>query len=320
MKRTVLAAAIFLSVSSSVSAQEPIWDANKVNLESQKLAEGVYAVIPENAQAMAAMGQAIATTSGFVIGNEGVLVIDSMLNERLHRQLFELIAAETSLPVKYMVNTSFHGDHSYGNHYLASDVVIIQHAKTQRYIDTHFAEDVAFMMQNFGEGRGIDAIQPTDADLLVGQRASLTVDLGGVSVDIQDYGFAQTGGDLFVSVPAANVLWTGNPVISTKPAVPWLLDGHLLETRQTLQAVYDANNSETIVVPGHGPVTNLESIQWNIDYLDAIEAEVGAAIEDGLSLEETVVRVKLPEFHGYALFDWVHPSLNVPAAYRDLQP
>ena len=43
-----------------------------------------------------------------------------------------------------------------------------------------------------------------------------------------------------------------------------------------------------------------------------------AAIGEGLSLEETVARVALPEFRGYALFDWVHPGLNVPAAYKDL--
>ena len=42
-------------------------------------------------------------------------------------------------------------------------------------------------------------------------------------------------------------------------------------------------------------------------------------ILDGLSVEETVARVQLPEFGGYALFGWVHPSLNVPAAYKDLK-
>ena len=303
----------------AVQAQEPVWDANKVVLESQKLAEGVFAVIPKGAEDMAVQGLAIATTSGFVIGTDGVLAIDSMLNERLNSQLFELIAAETDLPVRYLVNTSFHGDHSYGNHYLSEDITIIQHANTQKYIDTHFAEDVAFMTQTFGEGRGIDDIEPTDADLLIGDGDSLTVDLGDMTVDIHDYGFAQTGGDLFVSVPVANVLWTGNPVISTAPAIPWLLDGHLLETRDTLQAVHDSYDSETKVVPGHGPVTNIDAIQWNIDYLRAVETEVRASIADGLSLEDTVSSVQLPNFQGYSLFAWVHPALNVPAAYKDLK-
>lgn len=132
---------------------------SKVVLESQKLCPGVFVVTPENATAMAAMGQAIATTAGFVVGRDGVLVIESMLNERLNRQLFDLIAAETEVPVKHMVNTSAHGDHSYGNHYLSADIDIIQHANTRQYIDTYLAEDVAFMMQNFGTGRGIEQIK-----------------------------------------------------------------------------------------------------------------------------------------------------------------
>ena len=72
-------------------------------------------------------------------------------------------------------------------------------------------------------------------------------------------------------------------------------------------------------MPGHGPVTNIETIKWNIDYLNTVEREVKGAIADGLSLEDTVARVKLPDFQGYALFDWVHRSLNVPAAYNDLK-
>lgn len=43
-----------------------------------------------------------------------------------------------------------------------------------------------------------------------------------------------------------------------------------------------------------------------------------AAIADGLSLQQTIERVKMPEFKGYALHGWVHPGLNVPAAYKDL--
>ncbi len=72
-------------------------------------------------------------------------------------------------------------------------------------------------------------------------------------------------------------------------------------------------------MPGHGPVTDTAAIKWHLDYLKAVEKEVKSAIADGLSLEETVKRVQLPDFKGYALFGWVHPSMNVPAAYKDLK-
>ncbi len=304
---------------SSVWAEEPVWDGNKVILESQKLAENVFAVIPVGAEEMAELGQAIATTSGFVIGSESVLIVDTMLNERLNHQLVKLVRAETDLPIRYAVNTSFHGDHSYGNQYLPSGTLIVQHDVASKFIAEHLEKDKDFMIQNFGTGRGIEQIEVTPADILVASGSSVSLDLGGVKVLIRDYGFAQTGGDLFVFVPSANVLWTGNPIIAKAPALPWLLDGHLVETRNTLRAVYEDVDENTKIIPGHGPITDLETVKWNLDYLDTVEQEVKAAVAEGLSLEETVARVRMPAFQGYALFGWVHPQLNVPAAYKDLK-
>lgn len=319
MKHIALNTLAISLIAGAAVAQEPVWDGNTVNLETQELTEGIYAVIPTGADEMAAGGYPIATTGGFIVGDNGVLVIESMLNERLNRQLFNLIAAETDKPVRYLVNTSHHGDHSYGNFYVPEEINIIQHVNTAAFIADHFEADTAFMIQNFGTGRGIEEVEATDADILVGEGGSLTIDLGGVMVDIHDFGFAQTGGDLFVSVPEANVLWTGNAIVAQAPALPWLLDGHLLETRDTLQAVYEAFDADTKVVPGHGPVTDIASIKWGVDYLTAVETEVKVALAQGLSVEDTVAGVQLPDFQGYALFGWVHPGMNVPAAYADLQ-
>ena len=60
-------------------------------------------------------------------------------------------------------------------------------------------------------------------------------------------------------------------------------------------------------------------MKWHIDYLTAVKRNVQTAIDQGLSLEDTVKQVAMPEFRGYVLFDWVHPGLNVPAAYKDLK-
>ncbi|MHA1128385.1 MAG: MBL fold metallo-hydrolase, partial [Alphaproteobacteria bacterium] len=282
MKHFALSVVVAIGLAGNVLAQEPVWDGNTVILESQKIADGIFAVIPTGADEMASAGYPIATTGGFVIGENGVLVIESMLNERLNTQLFDLIAAETSQPVRYLVNTSYHGDHAYGNQYLPASVIVIQHANTSAYMSEHLEADKAFMIQNFGQGRGIEEVVETAAEILVGEGGSLSIDLGGVVVDIRDFGFAQTGGDLFVSVSEANVLWTGNPIVAQAPAVPWLLSGHLVETRDTLQAVYNSFDAETQVVPGHGPVTDIAAIKWGVDYLTAIETEVSAAIAEGL--------------------------------------
>lgn len=314
-------AVLFLTLTpvNSLSADEPVWDANLVELESKKLANGVYAYFATDAEDKAPKGMPIATSGGFIVGDKGVLIIDTMLNKRLYEQVIAMVRAVTKRPISFALNTSFHGDHSYGNMYLPGRTSIIQHVNTRAYIDKHFKADTEFMIQNFGAGRGIEEIVPSSGDILVPEGGRIAVDLGGKVVEVIDFGFAQTGGDLFVWEPESKVLWTGNPIIAQKPSLTWLLDGHLLETLDTIKRVYDFLPAEARVIPGHGPVIGREDLSWHIDYLTTVKERVGEAIERGLTLEETVEQVKMEEFRGYALFDWVHPALNVPAAYKDLK-
>lgn len=202
--------------------------------------------------------------------------------------------------------------------YLPAATRIVQHATTQSYIAGHLDDDKQFMLKNFGSGRGIEAIQARTPDLVVPAGGKLRIDLGDKQVEIMDFGFAQTGGDLFVWQPQAKVLWGGNAIIAGKPALPWLLDGNLVPTLATLSRVYAFLPPDARIVPGHGVVMTREDIKWHIDYLTTIKQQVQAAINQGLTLEQTVKQVSMPEFRGYQLFDWVHPGLNVPAAYKDL--
>lgn len=302
----------------AVLANEPVWDANKVSLQSEQLAEGVFAYYAENAQELEKKGVALATSGGFIIGDKGVLMIDTMLNERLYQQAKALIEKQTKKPLLYAVNTSFHGDHSYGNMYLPKNTKIIQHSVTAKYIAEHFVKDTQFMLQNFGTGRGIEDIKPVDADILLGSGGKMTIDLGGRIVEIIDFGFAQTGGDLFIWQPDSKTMYAGNPIIAIQPSLPWLLDGHLVETLNSLTKLYNFLPSDARVVPGHGSVIGKDDLKWHLDYLQAVKVEVEKAVAEGLTLEQTIERVTLPEFQGYALHGWVHPGLNIPAAYNDL--
>ena len=315
-------AALFATVSlfsvGTAYANEPVWDGNKVEMVSEKLGDGVFAFYPSDAKELEKQGKPVATSGGFIVGDKGVLIIDTMLNKRLNKQVQHMVKQKAGKPIVYAVNTSFHGDHSYGNMYLPKETTIIQHSYTKAYINGHFEDDTKFMIHNFGTGRGIEEIKPEAADILVAEGGTITVDLGGKSVDIIDFGFAQTGGDLFVWEPESKVIWTGNAIVAVKPSLPWLLGGNLVETLETLKKVYAFLPADARVVPGHGSVIGREDIKWHIDYLDTIKTQVQAAINDGLTLEQTVERVKMPEFGGYALFGWVHPGLNVPAAYKDL--
>jgi len=296
-----------------------VWTPNAVKLVSEKVAPNVFAVYDSNAGEYGPQGIPLATSGGFVIGENGVLLVESMINRQLFCQFINLVREQTDKPITHVINTSSHGDHSFGNMFLPEGVHIVQHEATAAYIAAHFADDVAFMEANFGKNQGLDELKPVAADILVNTEP-FTVDLGGITVKAQYHGFAQTGGDLFVEVPSAKVAWTGNPLIGEKPAIPWLLDGHAHESAMTLAAVRALLPAGTVVVPGHGRPMGVDGFDFSVDYLDTMIGEVQTAVDMGLSEQDTVAQVQMQSFQGYKIWGWVHAQVNVPAAYKELKP
>lgn len=305
----------------NITAANPnyVWTPNHIRLVSQKLADRVYAVYDSDAPTFSAKGTPSATSGGFVIGDNGVLLVESMINRQLFCQMIDLVRAETKKPITHVVNTSSHGDHSFGNTFLPTGVHIVQHERTAQYIAAHFQEDVEFMKMNFGADQGLDEIKMVAADTLVSDTTPFSVDLGGIVVKASYYGFAQTVGDLFVHVPSAKVLWTGNPLVAAKPAVPWLLAGHGEEVGVTLSQVKSAVPADTIIVPGHDHPTNVNGFDFAISYLGELNTQVKAAVGKGMTVEQTVDSVTMPAYQGYAIWNWIHKTVNVPNTYAEVK-
>lgn len=297
-----------------------IWTPNAIKLTSQELAPRVFAVYDASATKNSPAGVPLATSGGFVIGDDGVLVVESMINRQLFCQLVGLVRAQTDKPIRYMVNTSSHGDHSYGNTFLPPEVQIVQHQRTAEYIAASFAEDVAFLTMNFGSDQGLDEVRPVAAHIQVRDGETWGADLGGIRVEARYHGFAQTGGDLFVQVPSAKVVWTGNPLIAAQPAIPWLLAGHAKEVSATLAQVRASLPPGTIVVPGHDHPLGVDSFGFSIDYLNTLVSEVDSSVQQGRTQQETVAAVKLEPFNkGYDIWDFIHSAVNVPNTYSEFK-
>lgn len=318
--RTVIPGAALAAalVACSAVAQEPVWDANTVKLERTTLGSGVYAMVPAGAADQAPRGVPLATTSGIVVGARASLVVDTMLNARLASVVLDEVRRLTGGVPTYAVNTSYHGDHSFGNAHFPASTVIIQHEATQAYVAAHFEADVKFMLGAFGKGRGIETARARTGDILVPKDGALRLDLGGQTVEIRDFGFAQTGGDLWIWVPRDKVLFTGNPVIAESPAIPWLLDGHLQDTLDTLTRVRAFLPADATLVPGHGRPVSVAALDWHIQYLVALRDQTRAAIAKGVTLEQAPAQVEVSAARPYAIYDWVHKQINVPAAFKEL--
>jgi glyoxylase-like metal-dependent hydrolase (beta-lactamase superfamily II) len=299
-------------VTASVYAASP-WDPADVKLKSHQLKTDVYAVLPHDAFDK----DHVATTAGFIIGDKGVLVIESMVNGHLASQLIGEIRKVTTKPIRYLVNTSYHGDHSYGNFVFPKDTVIIQHIATKHYIDEKFKQDQEFMLGLMGPGKGIEEVVPRSADVVLQDR--LTIDLGNKQVELLHFGFAQTAGDVVVWLPEEKILWVGNMIQAPPPALPWLLEGRHKETITTLTKLKEFLPADATIIPGHGKPMTTKEINFSINYLKKLEREIKRSIEEGLTLDETIQRMDLPEYSQYSLYEFAHKKVNVPAVYRELK-
>lgn len=301
----------------------PIWDANTVTLKLHKITTNVYVVSPVTVENETTKGIPQATSAGFIVGDKGVLLIETMLSKRLYDQLYKLIRSVTDKPIVYAVNTSDHGDHCFGNYLLPKETIIIQNEFCKENLSKNYDNIKQFMIMLFGKGRGIEESVYRAADITISKNQNLKIDMGNSNtVELINVGTAQSPADLFVYLksPSGNVLWAGNPFIAESPAIPWLFDGYFLEPVNNLNKIYNMISDKDIVVPGHGRITNKAGIKYTIDYVEALKTNVENAVKKGLTLDETKAAVTMKEFDkGYELFNWLHFNFNVPNAYKDIK-
>ncbi|MFB3388701.1 MBL fold metallo-hydrolase [Flavobacterium sp. LAR06] len=301
----------------------PIWDANKVTLKLHKISDNVYAVSPSTTETETTKGIAQATSAGFIVGDKGVLLIETMLSKGLYDQLYKLIRSVTPKSIIYAINTSDHGDHCFGNYLLPKETIVIQNEFCKENLAKNYDNIKQFMIMLFGKGRGIEESVYRPADITIAINQTMKIDMGkGNIVEVINVGTAQSPADLFVYLKSGsgNVLWAGNPFIAESPTIPWLFDGYFLEPVQNLSKIYNMISDKDIVVPGHGRITNKAGIKYTIDYVTALQTNVENAVKKGLTLDETKATVTMKEFNkGYELFNWLHFNFNVPNAYKDIK-
>ncbi|MEO5681296.1 MAG: MBL fold metallo-hydrolase [Chitinophagaceae bacterium] len=301
----------------------PIWDANKITLTLQELTEHVYAIVPATAETETTKGIPQATNAGFIVGEKGILVIETMLSRRLYDQLYKLIRSVSQKPIVYAINTSDHGDHCFGNYLLPKETLIIQNEFCKENLTKNFENIKQFMVMLFGKERGIEESTFRPADMAIPKYQSLQLNMGhGNTVKIMNIGTAQSPADLFVFVktPARNILWAGNPFIAESPAIPWLFDGYFLEPSDNLNKIYNMVGENDIVVPGHGRITSKTGIKYTVDYINTLKQHIEQAVKNNLTIAQTREAVTMKEFDkGYELFNWLHYNFNIPNAYKDIK-
>lgn len=257
---------------------------------------------------------------GFVVGPEYVIVVDSQFKD-IAPGILRQVAKVTDKPVKFLVNTHHHGDHTGGNDAFKPLAVIVAHENVRRRM-LKAPEEIIRDMPGRIEGAK-KAAQPAERikgmeDQLAAARAVRTEEIaapivtfeagvklhiGGETLHVIHTASAHTDGDSFVFFEKANVLHMGDlffnkmiPFIDTNSG--GVAAGYLSAVDQAIAYV----PADAMVIPGHGDVTDIAGLKAFRQYIVDLLASARTAKAAKKTKEQYLAEVDLPayqDFSGY---------------------
>ncbi len=255
-----------------------IWcaPADSADFRVQQIGKGVWAAIVDD-EGLAG------GNAGFVIGDDGVAVIDTFQDPRPAKALLAEIRKLTPLPIRFVVNTHYHLDHVNGNDvFAAAGATVLAHRNVRAWIRT---ENIKMLDPPVTAEKKSRVATLTLPSLVYDSHVDLY--LGARRINVCYYP-GHTGGDSVVWVPDARVVFCGDML--WKKHVPNLIDastGAWVESLDVMQKDYGASTW----VPGHGDVANGQDVLIFRKYLADLRAGVrreqgagraGAAIVNAL--------------------------------------
>jgi len=222
------------------------------------------------------------------ITNEGVIMVDDKFEQHFD-EIMANIKKVTTQPVKYIISTHYHADHSGGN---------------TRW--TSIAEIISTRNAHDGIVKKVQSNAPAN---MVPARVTFTEEtdlfLGGKEVRAKYYGRGHTNGDAFVYFPALKVLHTGDMMTSGTTLIDYPGGGSLVEWTKTLDTVMNDKNLDfDTVIPGHGPVSKKADLLTYRNKAADMRSRVQTVIRQGKS-QADVAKFMTAEYN------WAPDSLNM---------
>ena len=222
--------------------------------------------------------------TGFFVGADGVVVIDTCFTERRSRAFLGAVRSVTDRPLRTLVNTHHHGDHTHGNWLLPEATIVGHELCRSAVIDGGHAAKALFPGVDWGE------IPVTPPFLTFEQR--LTIHVDDLAVELQFQGPAHTTNDVVAWVPAHKLLFAGDLVFNG--GTPFVVMGSVSGSIAAVERL-QALGAETIV-PGHGDVCGPEVLQDQLDYLRFVQSLARDAVASGTGALDAARQCDLGRF------------------------
>ena len=251
------------SLSFQLTAQR---DFSKVEIKIEKLSDNIYVLFGSGGNI------------GICAGEDGVIMIDDQYAP-LSEKIEATIAKISDHPVKYLLNTHWHGDHTGGNeHFGRKGATIIAHENVRTRLSKEqtikafsrtvpAAPELAWPVITFSEKMSLHA---NGEDL--------------IAIHVHN---AHTDGDSFIYFPKSNVLHMGDTFFNGRfPFIDLSSGGSVDGIIEAANRALFIIDEDTKIIPGHGPVSNKQELMIYRDVLLGVRTKVKKDVDKGMSIEE----------------------------------
>lgn len=220
---------------------------------------------------------------GVLVGDDGVLMIDDQFAP-LTDKIMTAVKSLSSKPVRMLVNTHVHGDHTGGNENVGKlGIQIVAHDNVRTRL-----------------ARGLNGAAPYPVVALpvITYGDTMALHLNGEDIQVGKLPPAHTDGDSYIRLPKADVIHVGDVFRTTGyPGVDVNNGGTVKGTVEALQAVVDLAGPNTKIVPGHGVVSSRADVAAFRDATVQMQQRISDMIREGMTLEQVIAAKPTADLH-----------------------
>lgn len=274
-------------------------DFSKVQIKVTQVAGNVY------------MLQGSGGNIGASIGEDGIVVVDDQYAP-LADKIQAALKGITALPVRFIINTHYHEDHTGGNAYFQKQAPIIAHDNVRKRLESGGAAG------NGGSVHFDAKPAPKEALPIITFDHDVTVHLNGEDIRALYFPAGHTDGDSVIFFPKSNVVHMGDDFVTYGfPFIDVDSGGSIDGMIDGVEKVITQVPADVKIIPGHGPISSVTDVRAYVEMLKGTRDVVAKAIRDGKTLDQMKQAELLDPWKKYA-GDMINADAFLETLYNSL--